>query len=81
MLKDNIGRIILTTKPLLENTLINLEETLLKSTNSVSLAVNSSSIKVHNGLDKKGMECEEGLSKNTLVLAQNHVTQQELVYL
>jgi hypothetical protein len=30
---------------------INLEETLLKSTNPVSLAVDSSGIKVHNGGD------------------------------
>jgi hypothetical protein len=42
---------------------INLEETLLKSTNSISLAVDSSGIKVHNGLDKKGVEGEEGLFK------------------
>ena len=47
---------------------INLEETLLKFTSSVSLAVGSSGIKVHNGGDwiRKVWKVKEGLSKNTL---------------
>ena len=48
---------------------INLEETLLKSASSVSLAVDSSGIKVHNGGDwiRKAWKVKgEGLSKNTL---------------